>query len=85
MLSREATNANFIVFALTRSGLEPTIYCTQGKHANYYTTNEPTIYHTQGKHANYYTTNEPTIYHTRGKHANYYTTNTVAASSTIKP
>jgi hypothetical protein len=38
MLSREATNTNFIVFGLIRSGLEPTIYCTQGKHANHYTT-----------------------------------------------
>ena len=38
MLSREATNANFIVFGLTRLGLEPTIYRTQGEHANHYTT-----------------------------------------------
>ena len=38
MLSREATNINFKVFGLTRPGLEPTFYRTQGKHANYYTT-----------------------------------------------
>ena len=35
---REATNANFIVFSLTRSGIEPMIYCTWGEHANNYTT-----------------------------------------------
>jgi hypothetical protein len=29
---------NFIVFGLTRSELEPTIYRTQGEHANHYTT-----------------------------------------------
>jgi hypothetical protein len=38
MLRREATNTNFIVFGLTRPGLEPTIYRTRGKHANHYTT-----------------------------------------------
>ena len=38
MFSGEATNTNLIVFGLTRSGREPTIYCTQGEHANYYTT-----------------------------------------------
>ena len=37
MLIEEATNTNFIVFGVSRSGLELTIYCTQGKHANYYT------------------------------------------------
>ena len=37
MHSVEATNSNFIVFGLTRSGLEPTIYCTRG--TNHYTTN----------------------------------------------
>jgi hypothetical protein len=36
MLSGEATNTNFIVFGLTQSGLEPTIYRTWGKHANHY-------------------------------------------------
>jgi hypothetical protein len=38
MLSGEATNTNFIVFILTRSRLEPTIYHTRGQHANHYTT-----------------------------------------------
>ena len=38
MLSKEATNANFIVFGLTRPGLEPTIYRTRGEHANHYAT-----------------------------------------------
>ena len=74
MLSGEATHTNFIVFRLTRSGLEPTIYHTLGEHANHYTTDEPTIYHTLGEHASHYTTDEPTIYHTPGEHANHYTT-----------
>jgi hypothetical protein len=39
MLSGETTNTNFIVFGLTQPGLEPTIYCTQGEHANQYATN----------------------------------------------
>ena len=38
VLSGEATNTNFIVFGLTRSGLEPTIYRTRGEHTNHYTT-----------------------------------------------
>jgi hypothetical protein len=38
MLSGEATNTNFLDFGLTQSGLELTIYHTQGKHANHYTT-----------------------------------------------
>jgi hypothetical protein len=38
MLSGEAANTNFLVFGLTRLGLEPTIYITRGKHANHYTT-----------------------------------------------
>jgi hypothetical protein len=37
-LSEEATNINLIVFGLTRSGHEPTIYRTVGEHANHYTT-----------------------------------------------
>jgi hypothetical protein len=36
LLSKEATH--FIVFGLTRPGLEPMIYPTQAEHANYYTT-----------------------------------------------
>ena len=38
VLNGEATNTNLIVFGLTRSGLEPTIYRTQGEHANHYAT-----------------------------------------------
>ena len=38
MLTGEATNTNLLVFGLTLSGLEPTIYRTQGEHANHYTT-----------------------------------------------
>jgi hypothetical protein len=37
VLSGEATNTNFILFDLTRSRLEPTIYCTRGEHAHQYT------------------------------------------------
>ena len=40
MLSGEATNTNFIVFGLTRTGLEATIYRTRGEHANNCTTDE---------------------------------------------
>ena len=38
----EATDTNFIVFGLTRPGLEPTIYHTRGEHANHYTTDAVT-------------------------------------------
>ena len=34
--SREATNTNFMVFALTRLGVQPTIYYTRDGHANHY-------------------------------------------------
>ena len=37
VLSREATNTNFIVFCLIRSGLELTIYRTRREHATNYT------------------------------------------------
>ena len=37
MLNREATNTNSIFSGLTPSGLEPTIYHTQGQYANHYT------------------------------------------------
>jgi hypothetical protein len=47
MLSGEATNTNFIVFGLTRSGLEPTIYCTRGEHANHYTTRTHDLPHSR--------------------------------------
>ena len=42
VLSGEAINTNLKVFGLTRSRLEPTIYCTQGEYANHYTTDEVT-------------------------------------------
>jgi hypothetical protein len=35
---REATNTNYILFNLTRTGLETTIYQTQSEYANHYTT-----------------------------------------------
>jgi hypothetical protein len=38
VLSGDVTNANFKFFSLTRSGIEPTIYCSRGEHANHYTT-----------------------------------------------
>jgi hypothetical protein len=38
MFSGETTNTNFIIFGLTRLGLEPTIYRTLGEHANHYAT-----------------------------------------------
>ena len=38
VLSGEATDANFIIFGLTRSRLKHTIYRNRGEHANNYTT-----------------------------------------------
>jgi hypothetical protein len=38
-----ATNINFIVVGLTRSGLEPKTYRTQGEHINHYTTDVVTV------------------------------------------
>ena len=38
VLSGDATSTNFIVFGVTLSGLEPTIYFTRDAHANHYTT-----------------------------------------------
>jgi hypothetical protein len=38
MLRKEATNTDCLVIGLTRLSLEPTIYRTRGKHANYYAT-----------------------------------------------
>jgi hypothetical protein len=38
VLSGEATNTNFIVFGLTRSWLEPTIYHIRDEYASQYTT-----------------------------------------------
>jgi hypothetical protein len=37
-LCEEVTNTNFIVFDLTRSGLDPKIYRPRGEHASHYTT-----------------------------------------------
>jgi len=37
MLSEEATNTNFIVFGLTRSGLEPMTYRIRGEQARFLT------------------------------------------------
>ena len=37
MLRGEATNTDFIVFDLSRSGLKPMIYCTRSEHVNHYT------------------------------------------------
>jgi hypothetical protein len=39
VLSGEATNTNFMIFGLTRPGIEPTIYRIRDEHANHYTTN----------------------------------------------
>ena len=77
VLSGEATNTNCIVFGLTRTGLEPTLYRTLGEHANHYATDEPTLYRTLGEHANHYATDEPTLYRTLGEHANHYATDAV--------
>jgi hypothetical protein len=38
VISGEATNTNFIIFGLIRSGLQPTIYRTGGEPANHYAT-----------------------------------------------
>jgi len=38
MLNEKATNTIFIVFGLTRSGLEPTVYHPAGEHGNNPTT-----------------------------------------------
>ena len=44
MLSGEATITNCIVFGVTQTGLDPTIYHTRGKHANHYTTDAVILY-----------------------------------------
>ena len=43
MLSEDATNTNFTVYGLTRSGLDPTIFLTRGQHANHYPIDEVTL------------------------------------------
>ena len=40
MLCGELENTNFIVYTLTKPGMELTIYDTRGNHANHYTTEE---------------------------------------------
>jgi hypothetical protein len=45
VLYGEATNTNFIVFGLTRLGLAPTIYPTQGEQTNQYNTDVVTWLH----------------------------------------
>ena len=69
MPSGGAANIIYIVFGLTRSLFEPTIYRTGGEHADHYTT----IYRTGGEHADHYTT----IYRTGGEHADHYTIDVV--------
>jgi hypothetical protein len=50
VLSEEATNTIFIVFGLTRSGLEPTIYRTRGEQqANHYATDAVVLHHEKRK------------------------------------
>ena len=78
-LSGEATNTNFIVFGVTRSGLEPTIYLTLGgseKITVFGVTRsglEPTIYLTLGESEKITVFGvtrsglEPTIYLTLGE------------------
>jgi hypothetical protein len=73
-------------------GLEPTIYCIQGGHANRHTTDdpglEPTIYCIQGGTLPFTPSMlfyslwfdpglEPTIYCIEGRHANLHTTDAV--------
>ena len=50
MLIGEATHTNCIVFGLTRSGLEPTIYRTREEHANHYTTETVYVSKMYSKH-----------------------------------
>ena len=45
MLSEDAATTNFIVFGLTRPGLEPTIYRTRDEHANHYPTDVVFLWH----------------------------------------
>ena len=41
--SGKATNMNFIVFRLTRSEPQPTIYRIRGEHTNHYTTDAVSV------------------------------------------
>jgi hypothetical protein len=54
MLSREAKNTTFIVFGLTRPGLESTIYRTRGEHANHYTTIKVPVQSQEGEPSRVY-------------------------------
>ena len=36
MISGQAADINFVVFGFTHPRLDPMVYHTQGKHANYY-------------------------------------------------
>ena len=70
VLSREATNTNYIVFSLTRSGIEPTIYHTrrpdQGLNPRSTTLDDPIRDWTHDlPHSTTRSGIEPTIYHTR--------------------
>ena len=51
VLSGEVTNTHLIVFGLTRSGFEPTIYRTRGEHTYHYTTD---VLHMQKKNEKTY-------------------------------
>ena len=69
MLSREATNTNFIVFGLIQPGLEPTIYHTRGEHADHYTTDAvwfplDSSYYTKG----YFSQSDAFIQSVAGRH-----------------
>ena len=54
MLSGKAKNTNFIIFDLTRPGLEPTIYRTRGEHANHNTTDTVADWDDNGPKINEY-------------------------------
>jgi hypothetical protein len=49
MLGKEVTNANFIIFGLTGPRFKPTIYNTQGMHANHYATVKKILYNVLSK------------------------------------
>jgi hypothetical protein len=70
LLYSQATNTNFIVFGLTRPGLEPTICCTWGEHADHYTTDVvwsplDSSYYTKG----YFSQNDAFIQSVAGRHS----------------
>jgi hypothetical protein len=69
VLNGEAVNV--IVFCLTQSALEHTIYHTKGEHANHCITISVPIFGLIRPAL------EPTIYHTRREHTSHYTTDAV--------